>query len=254
MRWIALFVLMTIAPMGGAFAQSLTIYCEDDPPNQMLGPDGQLTGMTVEVAAEIKKRIGNQDPIQMVPWARGYDEIQKIPNTVLFSMSRTAERNPLFHWVGPVLESSYGLFAKTDSRIVIRSLDDAKKLKRIGVYNADVRDTFLTQAGFRNLDRTNNNIQNFKKLMGDRIDVYASAPTSIEDEAKAAGFKASDVKNVFTFMHVQLYIALSRETPESTVKAWSDAFASMQKDGSFANIYRKYYPSLPLPGKAITDF
>ena len=254
MRWIVFFVLVAVLPMGSLVAQSLTIYCEDDPPNQMIGVDGKLTGMTVEIAAEIQKRVGNQDPIQLVPWARGYDAILNTPNTLLFSMSRTADRNPLFHWVGPVLESSFSFFSRADSSIVIKTLEDAKRLERVGVYNNDVRDTFLTQAGFKNLDRTNNNIQNFKKLMAGRVDVYASASISIADEARAAGYKASAVKEVFTFMRVQLYIVLSKGTQASVVKAWSEAFAGMRKDGTFARIYRKYYPALPLPGKAITEF
>lgn len=247
-------IYLMVVPMGSLLAQQLTIYCEEDPPFQMMGSDGQLTGLTVEITTEIQKRAGNQDAIEMVPWARGYDAVQKRPNTVLFSMSRTAARNPLFHWVGPVLEASYSFYARADSNLVIKNLGDAKKLKRIGVYINDVRDSFLTQAGFKNLDRTTNNMQNFKKLMAGRVDVYASASISIEEEARAAGYKASDVKEVFTFLHFQLYIALSKGTPEGVVKAWSDAFASMQKDGSFARLHRKYYPALPLPGKAITTF
>jgi polar amino acid transport system substrate-binding protein len=190
----------------------------------------------------------------MVPWARGYDALQKDPNTILFLVTRTAERNPMFRWVGPLLESNYGFFAKANSTIAIKNLNDARKLGRIGVYNNDVRESFLTQAGFTNLDRAANNIQNVKKLMSGRIDAYASANLSIEDEAKAAGYKASDLKPLYYFMHVQLYLAFSMSTPETVVKGWSDAFASMQKDGNFIAIYRRYYPSLSIPGKAITNF
>ena len=254
MRWLLSLILMLAVPGGIAWAQTLAIYCEEDPPNQMVGSDGQLTGMTLEIATEIKKRTGNQDPIQLVPWARGYDAAQKNPNVVLFSVTRTAERNQLFYWIGPVLESSYGFYAKADSGIKLKSLEEARKLKRIGVYLSDVRDTFLTDAGFQNLDRTANNIQNFKKLMAGRLDVYASASLAIENEARAAGYKGTDVKLVFTFMRVQLYIVMSKGTPDSLVKAWSSAFASMQKDGSFAALHRKYYPALSLPGKAITEF
>ena len=54
-----------------ASAQKLRIYCEDDRPLQFKTPDGSLTGLTVEVVQEIQKRVGNTDPIQMLPWARG---------------------------------------------------------------------------------------------------------------------------------------------------------------------------------------
>jgi len=254
MRWLGLFLLMAVLPLTRACAEGLTIYCEEDPPNQMVGPDGQLSGMSVEIVTELQKRLGSHDPIQLVPWARGYDAVQKLPGTMLFSMSRTAERDPLFHWIGPVLETSYAFYARADSRIVLKDLEEARKLKRIGVYNYDVRETFLTRAGFTNLDRAANNIQNFKKLMAGRVDIYASSPISIEDEAKSAGYHASDVKHVLTFMQVQLYIVLSKGTPEGVVKAWSEAFSSQRKDGTFARLHRKYYPLRPLPGKAVTEF
>lgn len=237
------------------YAENLTIYCEDDPPMQLKDANGKLTGMTVEIVQEIQKRVGNTDPIQMVPWARGLSEAQKTPNVVLFSMGRTAERNPLFQWAcGPISESVFSLYVKADSKISIKSLDDAKKLKNIGVYINDVRDAFLTKEGFTNLERVNNNTVNFKKLMAGRIDAYASGVNSITDEAAAAGYKAEDVKNAFDFLKVQIYIIMSKGTPENIVKTWSDAFASMQTDGSFATIYKKYYPTRSLPGPAITNF
>lgn len=104
------------------------------------------------------------------------------------------------------------------------------------------------------LDRTNNNIQNVKKLMAGRIDVYASSPVQIDDEARSAGYKGSDVKEVFAFMRVQLYIVMSLGTPDDVVKAWSGAFATMQKDGSFATLFRKYYPKLNPPERSMTPF
>jgi polar amino acid transport system substrate-binding protein len=252
MRTIGLACILACALRLGA--QGLAIYCEDDPPNQFLAADGKLTGLTVEIVEAIQRRVGTAEPIQLVPWARGYDAALNRPNTVLFSVARTAERNPRFHWVGPVLEMTFSFYARADSALRISSLEDAKRLKRIGVYNNDVRDTFLTQAGFRNLDRTNNNLQNVKKLMAGRIDVYASSPAQIDDEARAAGYKGSDVKEVFAFMRVQLFIVMSRGTPDDVVKAWSGAFAAMQKDGSFATLFRKYYPKLIPPERSTTPF
>ena len=99
------FVLGLIASMLmalSASAQPLIILCENDPPAQFRDVEGNLTGYTVELVREIQKRVGNQDEIKMVPWARGYEMIQKYPDVVLFQMSRSAEREKMFNWVGPV--------------------------------------------------------------------------------------------------------------------------------------------------------
>ena len=71
-------------------------------------------------------------PIQIYPWARAYREIQDTNNTVVFTMSRTKEREKMFQWVGPIVESDWILVGDGNSSLVINNLDDAKKLKRIG--------------------------------------------------------------------------------------------------------------------------
>ena len=83
-------------------AQTLTILTEVSPPGQTKAADGKFGGFAVEVVREIQRRVGNTDYIQEVPWARGHITLQNKPNTILFSVARAAERNPLFQWVGPI--------------------------------------------------------------------------------------------------------------------------------------------------------
>jgi polar amino acid transport system substrate-binding protein len=253
-RRIITILLVLLAFPAGLLAQTLTIYCENDPPSQILNSDGSLSGFAVDVVREIQKRVHNNDPLQMVPWARGYDAIQNRPNLLLFSMNRTADRDSLFRWIGPILESQYGFYVKADSKIVIDSLDDAKKLGSIGVYRDDVRDLFLTKAGFTNLDRANDNRTNIKKLMVGRLDSFAGSPLGLADVLKAAGFQATDVKLAFIFLRTQSFIAASKTMPAGVVEAWNNALAAMKADGSFAPILAKYYPGVPMPGPVITTF
>lgn len=154
--------------------------------------------------------------------------------------------------MGPLHELRFNFFVRADSPIVINSMEDAKRLSRIGVYHRDVRDEILTNAGFTNLDRTANNVFNFKKLMAGRIDAYTTDASAVESEARAAGFRIEDVKPAFTFARFQTYLAFSAGTQESTVKAWGNAFAVLQKKGTFARIYTKYFPGLPVPTKPLS--
>ncbi len=247
-------ILSTFLLAATLSAQRLTIYCEDDAPMQFKAPDGTLSGMTVEIVREIQTRVSNTDPIEMVPWARGLNALNTEPNTVLFSMGRTAERNDLYQWVGPIAESAFGLYVKAESLIVIKDLQEAKSVRAIGVYRDDIRDQFLTKAGFRNLERTTDNIQNFKKLMSGRIDMYASSSNDIKGNAEQAGFQLSDVKLVHVFLRTQIFIAMSKKTDPAVVSKWNAALAAMKKDGSFRIIFKKYYPDRKLPGPEITKF
>ena len=252
-RLALLLVAMAIAG-GAAFAQSLKIYTEENAPLQFKAPDGSLTGIAIDVVKEIQKRVGSKEPIELVPWARSYQELQTDPNVALFSTNRTAERNPLFQWVGPLDEVTHSFYVKADSKIVIKSMEDAKKLHTIGVYKDDVRDLVLTKAGFTNLDRATDNLTNVKKLMLGRLDAFAVSSGEIPDLAKGAGCKVTDMKEAFPFLKAQVFIAFSKKTPEATVKAWQDALDAMKKDKTFETIYRKYEPTKPLPGPAKTTF
>ncbi len=235
-------------------AQSLKIYTEVSPPEQIQGSDGKLSGIAIDTVAEIQKRIGNKDPIKVMPWARSYEATLRDPNVLLFSMSRSAERNPLFQWVGPINETVYGFWVKADSKVLIKSLDDAKKLRGIGVYRDNVRDQYLTKQGFKNLNRTNDNEGNIKMLMFGRTEAFADSRNGIAENAKAAGFKREDFKEAFPFFKVQIFLAFSKNTPKEVVNAWQTALDAMKKDKSFDHIFHRYLPNTALPGPAITDF
>ncbi|MFC0349363.1 substrate-binding periplasmic protein [Undibacterium danionis] len=221
-------------------AQSLALYCEDDRPLQFFDEEGKLTGMTIEIVREIQKRVGNNDPIQVVPWSRGIDKINANPNTLLFSMARTPERESLYQWIGPIKANTYGLYARADSNLEINSLEDAKKIPLIGVYRGDIRDQTLTRLGFTNLDRASSNISSFKKLMIGRISAYTDSKLGVESLALASGYAASDVKFVFELFKSDLYIAASKSTSPAIVKKWNAALESMKKDKTFHQIQQKY--------------
>lgn len=234
--------------------QPLRIYTEIAPPNQYLDGKGQLTGFSIELVREIQKRIGNHDPIELVPWVRAYNELESEPNVVIFSVARSAKRNPLFQWVGPIGESSFVFYVKASSPHVIKSLQDARKIGLIGVYKEDVLDQYLTRLGFTNLDRSLDQAVMLKKLMDDRIDALAGSPVGMEESARSAGVRFEDLRETFTLLKVQTYFAFSKRTPGSVVRSWADALAAMKKDKTFESIHRKYYPTLPLPGPEIKPF
>lgn len=250
MRRFGLAVLLMLTSQA-AMTQSLKIYTEISPPSQFLAPDGTLTGFTVDQVREIQRRIGNHDPIVVVPWARGYQELQTRPDVVLFAMARNKERNPLFQWVGPIRQASYQFYVRSDAPVTIRSLEDARKLKLIGVYRDDVREQYLTRVGFTNLDRSVDTTIIVKKLMAGRVDAFVSAPDAIDGLMLAAGFQPKDVRPAFTFLKLHGYIAFSKDVPRKTVDAWSHALEAMKQDGTYERIFRNHFPgqafTLPSP-------
>jgi polar amino acid transport system substrate-binding protein len=233
-------------------AQTLALYCEEDRPLQFYGADGQLTGLTIEIVQEIQKRVGNNDKIQVVPWARGIDKINNNPNTLLFSMARTQDREDAYQWIGPIMANIYGLYAKSDSNLRITSIEEAKQLSLIGVYRNDIRDQTLTRLGFTNLDRASSNISSFKKLMMGRIAAYTDSKLGVESLAVASGYRATDVKLIFELFKSELYIAASKTTDKHIVDKWNQALEQMKQDKTFAKLEQKYRQQLSLTTSALS--
>ncbi len=236
------------------WSQPLSIFTELIPPNQVRLPNGELGGPLVDVVREIQRRVGNTDPIKVVPWSRGYHLLTMEPNTLLFAIARTAERNALFHWVGPVDEDVYGLYVKAESPVTLKSLEDAKALKFISVYRDDVRDQILTKAGFTNLDRTSDNSASVKKLMAGRIDAISSSVITIDGLMAEAGVPRESVRLAITFLEAQTWLAFSKGTSEKHIANWTEAFESMKKDKSYEKIMKAGNPKWTPPTKALTQF
>lgn len=238
-KYLLVAVAFTLLTLSG-LAQALNIYCEDD--MQFRGLDGKFAGLDVEIVAEIQKRVGNTDPIQLVPWTRGLKYLESESDTLLFSMARTKERTERYQWIGPISEVVYGFYTKAESAIVINSLDDARKLASIGVYRNDIRDQFLTKENFTNLDRADTSFSNVKKLFAGRVVVIASTAMGIQAEAKRAGFSMSNLKFLYAFLSSHVYIAVSKNTDPKIVARWNTALEAMKKDGTVEAIFKKYSP------------
>ncbi len=223
-------------------AAPLAIYTEVFPPDQYLAPDGRLTGYVVEVVREIQVRTGDQGPIQVVPWAKAYREVQEKPNTVLFSMARTPERESLFHWIGPVKEARSELYVIAGSNVSRLSLAQARRLKRIGVYRDDARDQHLTRMGFTNLDRSVDSEVILKKLLLGRVDAMACAPDAMPGLLKRLGRDRNVVRPVCSFLKTSISIVMSKGTEPSVIKAWEQALEGMRRDGSLRRHYLAHYP------------
>jgi polar amino acid transport system substrate-binding protein len=209
--------------------------------------NGELGGWAVDIVHELMHRTHCRSHIEPMPWARAYAIALDKPDVVLFPATRTEERDPLFHWVGPLFRVRWCFLARKGSGITIHSLDDARKVGAIGTYIGDARDRYLTAQGFTNLQRTANDATNYRKLEYGRLDLIVGSGTGLASMADAAGIDPDNFEEVFPLKEVDLYVALSRDTPPETVEAWQKAFRDLRSDGTLADILARWYPGVKPP-------
>lgn len=244
---VLLAVIFVLLPALPSPAQPLEILTEEEPPYSFVQPDGTVSGAGVEIVKEVQRRIGNTDPIQVVPWARAYLTIQKRPNVVVFTMSRTKARDPLFHWVGPIIENNWVIIARKDSKIQIKSLEDAMSLKSIGVVRGYAWTDYMEQKKFKNLQIASSHSSNARMLNSVRVQAMLSTDITYKSVLKAENLNPDDFEIILNVKNVKMYIALSNKTSDSIVKKWQDGFQSMKDDGTLRKILQNWLSVSKIP-------
>lgn len=117
MHWMLILLLLGLARP--AIATGMTAYTEELPPlNYQDG--GQVSGFATELLQTVMQQAGYSVDIQLMPWARAYRLVMEGPDRIIYSITRTPQREPLFHWVGPISPRQiklYRLNSRSDIQI-----------------------------------------------------------------------------------------------------------------------------------------
>jgi polar amino acid transport system substrate-binding protein len=230
-------------PAGG-----LRIITEVYPPYNFVDKNNNVTGQSTEIVRAILEKTGTQATIEVMPLSEGLALAQKGPKVVIYSLNRTAQRENLFKWVGPIGNYEQAFYAKKGSAtaalvtLFYRQLEDAKKVDKIGVYKGDAGAQFLASQGFTNLDESQTDVEALKKLMDGTVQLWLGNKDGLAITAEEAGVNPDDLVMMPTvIIRADLYIAFSKDIPDSTVKAWQGALDALkqEKDIDDKTVYEK---------------
>jgi polar amino acid transport system substrate-binding protein len=248
MRHIAICILLALLTISLAPHLSVAsekydlVYITEESPPENYTENGKLKGLAVELLQRIWDRLGTpHKEIQVLPWARGYQEVSKTPNTVLFAMTRLDEREKLFKWVGPIRTTRFALVARKSARHKIKTLNDAKKL-RIGTVINDGTELLLLERGFakESLDRGTGLKSAMQKLQLGRIDLLAYGDQNLKYFMSTNGYDPKEYEVVYTLAKSADYYAFHKDTPQKVINAFQGALDAVKKEEFFRELLTKY--------------
>ena len=213
----------------------LRIVTEELPPLNYT-EDGKVTGLSTEIVRELKRHLGVPRPIEVMPWSRAYRLAQEHANIALFSTVRSAPREALFQWVGPLGANHSVLYARRDFDGNVRSLEDARRIESIGTYKDDTDEQYLRLHDFTNLYSHGSPDAVVRNLMAGRIQLWAAGSLYAPLVMEKAGFSITQVKPVLSLRETQFYIAFSRDTPRQVVELWQHTFDELVRNGTVTPI------------------
>ncbi|WXL24522.1 ABC transporter substrate-binding protein [Ectopseudomonas mendocina] len=232
-------------------AQALQLYTEEYPPLSF-SHEGHIHGLAPEVVSELLKRLDRKAEIHVVPWSRAYHSAQNNPDTAAFVTMRTAEREPLFKWVGPIMVSMDSFYALKTTDISIRNDQELAQIDNIAV----PRDWFSYQElhadGMKNLLGVTEPAQMFHLLRQGRVKLILADNLSFHAQGNAAPLvghlSRQDVKAVYPYRRAYGYISFWKGTDDNEIERWQKALDEMKRDGTFRKIYQRWLPGEEVPG------
>lgn len=227
-------------------AADLLLLTEEAPPTSYL-TDGKPDGYSVAVVEELIRRTGQPARIELLPWTRAYHMVKHDPDTALFSMVRTREREALFQWVGPILQGSTRFYSLKSSHLQINSLEDAAHSGPLALPKQWYTYETLQGMGFANLYGVPSSKQMVTMLKHGRVKLIATEDLTLREELASGGLTPEEVQGHMAFMKSDYYIAFSTQTAPAVVAEWQRQLDGMRRDGSLQRIVRHWLPGTDQP-------
>lgn len=237
--WLGL--LLVVSPLAAQSFADVHILTEDSPPGEVLDALGQVTGPTAELVRELGRRLGVATEMEILPWARAYARALKEKHIALFETTRTAAREPLFHWIGPIKRIQWQFWAKKSSHFRPKTLDEVKKLGTVVVYLGDSKTEFLQESGFTDVNKVSAGELSARLIESGRAATWMGSDLGMREIIERAGFPFDDFEPVYTVERRSLYVALSKDFSATEVERWKDEFEAMKREGLIAKYYTGTY-------------
>jgi polar amino acid transport system substrate-binding protein len=192
--------------------------------------EGELKGVAVDLLKAVWKQMGvDEQPILVYPWARGYQTVLNRPDTVLFAMSRTVDRENLFKWVGPIYRGRYSFISLSGADYSIPTIEEAKSLL-IGVIREDLGEKILRDRGIPDsqISRVSSLIQLVQMLEAGRIDLICVYEDTIYRFLSGMTVSPSLFETKLVLTETVMYYAFNRETSDGLVTMFQEALDQIE--------------------------
>lgn len=203
--------------------------------------DGELKGISVDLLQAIFENAGvdrKAADSEVMDWPEAYDIVLNDEDTVLFTMAKTGEREPLFKWAGPIMENTNALFAKKSSNIVVNDTGDLAAYK-IGAISDTSSFSLLTDSGYpqEKITGAESAGDAFTLLEKGDIDMWSTGEAAGLYYLKNMAANPGDYEVVYRFEPYEFYYAFNIDTPDSVVGKFQEALDAAKKDMNGTSVF-----------------
>jgi len=129
--------------------------------------NNELSGLSVDIVNELKKRVGYKYKIRNKPWARVIKESHE-PDSMTFPLARVTYREKYYKWIGPIYTDSFVFVVKKENYRDIKDINALKDMS-VGVNRGAPTAKRLKSLNFTDLIIITSEIKLSKMFIRDRF-------------------------------------------------------------------------------------
>lgn len=218
-----------------ASAQDLRVVTESYPPF-VITHKGNVSGIVTKEVKNILDASQLSYSISSYPWARSFNIARTQKNTLIYSIIKSPERIPHFHWYCPIHQSTpvFAFKLSTNSKDIstIAGLKEAL----VGTARDGINQSYLQENGFeigKNIDVAATEDINLKKFVNGRVDAVVQSIETITYRLNKLGYPNLEItqgvplKNKHPVVHC---MALNKESDPALVEKLNQAFDAYQQN------------------------
>ncbi|MBQ4839588.1 substrate-binding periplasmic protein [Pseudoalteromonas luteoviolacea] len=207
---------------------ALSVYTEHFAPYTIVGEGNRLSGSAVSKVNQALTLTGIETNIEVVPWARAYNMALSQPNVLLFSMAKTHQRTPLFHWLYKITTLKYDFYSLRSGKISVASIEDALTYTTVAI-RGSYEESKLLSLGFTETDNlvvVANMEQAWQMLSKGRVHTMFASHIPAQIATKHA---PQYIRHQAIDDSQELYVVASLSTDVQFIEALKLAFEQLEK-------------------------
>ena len=223
-------------------AESIRVVTENLPPYQIINKDGSIGGFATEVVIALFEITKDHPQVEVMPWARAYEQALHEENTLIYSIYRTQYREAFFQWIGPLMSEHVYFWGLNDSfPDPVKSLADLHSYTVAASRNSNA-EQYLQAGGFIHIYPTVDDEQPMRMLLKNRIDLIIDTELIMNTRAKNLNLDISNIKAVIEIPQLQanLSMAFSNGTSPEIISRFQAAYQKLKVSGQLASIRQRW--------------
>ncbi len=198
-------------------------------------------GYVGELITEAFSRSGYQTFFLFLPWARVVSLAEEGQVDSYGPEYYSPGLNEKYIVSNPFPGGPAGLFALVSDNIRFNSLEELSEFQ-IGVVRGYTNEEEFDNAEYLDKQEVTSDLQNIRKLLAKRIDLFFSDKLVVEYQSRKYGLDISQIEMVKVLAQHDLFLCFPKQLPNAQTLAddFNDGLDAMEMDGTLDDIMEKH--------------